>query len=329
MRARWLKPEFFTDKKIAMLGPLAALVFEALWVIADDGGTAKGDAETLKAQVFYRWSTVTVPDISTALRELSHSGRVRRYQVGDDEYTQIVHWTRHQQVHKPGKFRHPKPEKGAQFLDADAAHVNAVVDVAENSAETVPERSMVGAAPNPHSGTSAAPLPASPPPILLDSETPKQPVEVDAGARDDDGNSTERADLSAVTKLTVAANRGLAEHPTKPQLIARILPTSGSSLEATEAILQAGVPLVFAEAQVYAIAKSHTVERVRSLNYFVDAVIRAWQQDEASRAMNASTPPKNTNGRRTAPRGRPSSGPPQVFEYAEPTESEEEAIWKK
>jgi hypothetical protein len=38
MRARWLKPEFFTDKKIATLDPTTALVYEALWCWADDGG---------------------------------------------------------------------------------------------------------------------------------------------------------------------------------------------------------------------------------------------------------------------------------------------------
>lgn len=175
MRARWLKPEFFTDKKIADAGPIAALVYEALWVIADDGGTAKGDAETLKSQVFFRWGAVGVPDISTAFWHLSQTGRIRRYRVGDDEYSQIVNWKRHQQVHKPGKFRHPSIEKGV-LIDASES-VDASIDkgVTRNSAGIVPEFSPESAAPGTHSGTSAAPLPASPPPRLLDTQIPKQP----------------------------------------------------------------------------------------------------------------------------------------------------------
>ena len=43
MRARWLKPEFFTDKKIGQLDPVTALVYQALWCWADDGGTAQAD----------------------------------------------------------------------------------------------------------------------------------------------------------------------------------------------------------------------------------------------------------------------------------------------
>jgi hypothetical protein len=87
MRARWLKPEFFADKKIAQLGPVAALVYEALWCMADDGGTAPCDADTVKAQMFYRWSAVGVPEITEALRHLSDAGRIVCYQVGDDTYS--------------------------------------------------------------------------------------------------------------------------------------------------------------------------------------------------------------------------------------------------
>jgi hypothetical protein len=147
MRARWLKPEFFTDKKIAALGPVAALVYQALWCMADDGGTAPCDADTIKAQMFYRWSAVGVPEISEALRHLSDSARIVRYSVGDDEYARIAAWEAHQQVHKPSKFRHPPMPQA----------------VARKSAGKP--------------GTGATPLPASPPPRHLDSQTPRHPSE--------------------------------------------------------------------------------------------------------------------------------------------------------
>jgi hypothetical protein len=143
VRARWLKPEFFTDKKMAALGPPAALVFQALWCMADDGGTAPCDADTVKAQMFYRWSAVGVPEITEALRHLSAAGRIVRYQVGDDTFCTIPTWGEHQQVHKPSKFRNPHISQGVAL--------------------EVPEQC----------GTGEAPLPASPPPRHLDSQTPR------------------------------------------------------------------------------------------------------------------------------------------------------------
>jgi len=69
-RARWLKPEFFEDRKMAEIGPVGALVYQALWCLADDTGVALCDPELLKARMFSRWSAVGVPEITGALREL-------------------------------------------------------------------------------------------------------------------------------------------------------------------------------------------------------------------------------------------------------------------
>jgi hypothetical protein len=153
MRARWLKPEFFTDKKIAAMGPIVALVYQALWCMADDSGTVPCDADTVKAQMFYRWSAVGVPEISEALHALAGAGRIVRYQVGDDVFATIPKWTEHQQVHKPSKFRHPAMSQGVAL--------------------PVPGEC----------GTSAAPLPASPPPRHLDTKTPTPPPQKPAVVR--------------------------------------------------------------------------------------------------------------------------------------------------
>lgn len=104
-RARWLKPEFFRDRKIAELGPVAAIVFQALWVIADDGGMAPCDPDRLKGEMFFAWETVGTPEITAALRRLSQVGRVTFYQGGDELFCQIANW-RHQRVHLPSAFRH-------------------------------------------------------------------------------------------------------------------------------------------------------------------------------------------------------------------------------
>lgn len=108
MRARWLKASFFGDRKIGQLGIDAALVYEALWCYADDTGVAQCDADRVKGDLFMVWPEMTLPRISEALRRLAAAGRIIRYRVGDDTYCEIPTFPKHQKVHNPSKFFHPK-----------------------------------------------------------------------------------------------------------------------------------------------------------------------------------------------------------------------------
>jgi hypothetical protein len=89
----------------------------------------------------------------------------------------------------------------------------------------------------------------------------------------------------------VAANQGLSEHPERPQLIAAIIGTNASTLEAAEEIIAAGVPLEFAKADIYGQAKSHKADKVSSLRYFVRGVIRAWERHGATETATSSSRP--------------------------------------
>jgi len=146
VRARWVKPEFFEDQKMAEIGPIGALVYQALWVSADDTGMAMCDPDLLKGRMFARWSAVGVPEITGALRKLSELVRVRFLTGGDELFAEIIHWKENQPVHKPSKFtyREDYAKRGKELQ------------------ETVPE----------WCGTSEAPVRESPPPRHLDSQTP-------------------------------------------------------------------------------------------------------------------------------------------------------------
>lgn len=146
MRARWLKPEFFRDRKIGALGPVPALVYEALWCVADDGGTAPCDADRLKGEMFYFWPMLDAATIEGALVALEGAGRIRRYQAGDDTFCRIAKFSAHQKVHKPSAFRYP--QLGASLSPGSAA--------------LVPEGS----------GT----------PHILDTQTPRLPASIAAAA---------------------------------------------------------------------------------------------------------------------------------------------------
>ena len=92
---------------MGQLGPIAALVYQALWVSADDYGTARADPEQLKGDMFTWWPGVSCADIAQGLRSLAQSGRIACYRIGDETYARVVKWDEHQKVHMPGKFRYP------------------------------------------------------------------------------------------------------------------------------------------------------------------------------------------------------------------------------
>jgi hypothetical protein len=92
---------------------------------------------------------------------------------------------------------------------------------------------------------------------------------------------------------TITANQGLAEHPTAPQAIAPIIPTNASTTDAAQQLIDAGVPLDFAKADIYRQAKSHKTDKVSSLRYFTRGVIRAWQRRNATEAANGAARPQS------------------------------------
>ena len=107
-RQRQLKPEFFRKRLIGKLGPVAALVYEALWCWADDGGVCRAEPQVLKGDPFLWWPDVTVEDITEALARLSGAGRVKLYAVGEDLYAEIPNLAEHSPISHPSKFRYPR-----------------------------------------------------------------------------------------------------------------------------------------------------------------------------------------------------------------------------
>lgn len=115
MRARTVKPEFFRDKKMAQAGPIVALVFEALWCIADDDGTAPCDPIQVKGDMFVHWDSIGVPEIAEALRHLCRTSRTELFMVGDELFCRILNWKKHQKVHRPSDFKHPKEGQAVRW----------------------------------------------------------------------------------------------------------------------------------------------------------------------------------------------------------------------
>jgi hypothetical protein len=112
-RIRTIKPEFWTDKKVAQWPAFTRLLFIGLWSAADDHGRGSAELVRLAAELFpydlSRDSRETLASVSEGLAVLSEASRITLYEVNGECYYQVENWTKHQRVDKPGKSRIPAP----------------------------------------------------------------------------------------------------------------------------------------------------------------------------------------------------------------------------
>jgi hypothetical protein len=105
-RIRTLKPEFWTDEKLALYPPLTRLVFLGLISQADDAGRLVDNVKLLDGLLF----PYTDDTCADALADLASTGRILRYRSDSGQaLIQIVNWTKHQNVQKPSKYTLPAP----------------------------------------------------------------------------------------------------------------------------------------------------------------------------------------------------------------------------
>lgn len=94
-RARMLKPEFFSDKKVTRLNPWARLLFAGLWTIGDRDGRLKDNAKTIEGEIF--------PDervnVERFLKDLALALLIIRYEIEGEHFIQITNFERHQHPH--------------------------------------------------------------------------------------------------------------------------------------------------------------------------------------------------------------------------------------
>ena len=95
-RIRHLKPEFFTDRKLATLSFETRLLFAGLWCLADREGRLIDSPNFIIGQIFPHDSGITGESLLT---HLASTGFIERYQVGDERYIQIINFLKHQRPH--------------------------------------------------------------------------------------------------------------------------------------------------------------------------------------------------------------------------------------
>ena len=139
MRIRTIKPEFWTDKRVAGWDVFTRLTFIGLLSAADDYGRGSAEPAVLAAALYpfdlSREPIETLASVSRALATLSREGRIKCYTISGESFYEVVNWRRHQRVDKPGRSRIPTPSAEFDGLERQEPRQNSA-RVSRESRET-------------------------------------------------------------------------------------------------------------------------------------------------------------------------------------------------
>lgn len=96
-RARNIKPALFKNEILGVADPMATLLFEGLWLLADKSGRLEDRPLRIKGELFpYRDGV----DIHALLQFLTVEGFITRYTAHTKRYIQVENFTKHQNPHR-------------------------------------------------------------------------------------------------------------------------------------------------------------------------------------------------------------------------------------
>jgi hypothetical protein len=99
MRARLIRPEFFTDSKVCKLPLAVRILFQGLWCLADREGKLVDQPEDIK----FRVMPADDLDIDQALQLLEQRGFIQRYAAENMQCIAIKNFLKHQAPHHTEK----------------------------------------------------------------------------------------------------------------------------------------------------------------------------------------------------------------------------------
>jgi hypothetical protein len=106
-RSRILKPEFWSDEKLALVPREARLTFAGLWTCSDDYGVTKGHPAWLKAQLFPYDVDLPLEEFGAWLVDLERIGVIDPFTADGESFFYIRNFADHQRVDRPSKMRNP------------------------------------------------------------------------------------------------------------------------------------------------------------------------------------------------------------------------------
>ena len=111
-RSRILKPEFWSDEKLALVPREARLTFAGLWTCSDDYGVTKGHPAWLKAQLFPYDVALPLEEFGGWLADLERIGVIDPFTADGESFFYIRNFSDHQKVDRPSKMRNPPCPRG-------------------------------------------------------------------------------------------------------------------------------------------------------------------------------------------------------------------------
>jgi len=111
LRSRNIKPGFFTNEYLAELDPLARILFEGLWCLADREGRLEDRPKKIKVEVL-PYDDV---DVDHLLRFLEGKF-ILRYQKDGEKYIQVITFLKHQTPHHREKASEIPPPDSDESL---------------------------------------------------------------------------------------------------------------------------------------------------------------------------------------------------------------------
>lgn len=117
MRTRTIKPEFWTDEKLAKVSREARLFFAGLWTTADDQGVTHSNPALLKSQIF-PYDDLELKEVKAWIDEFIDLGMLIPYEAENGEnYLFIRSFPKYQKIDHPAKTQfNPTPREGLASL---------------------------------------------------------------------------------------------------------------------------------------------------------------------------------------------------------------------
>ena len=106
-RSRILKPEFWSDEKLALVPREARLTFAGLWTCSDDYGVTKGHPAWLKAQLFPYDVALPLEEFGGWLADLERIGVIDPFTADGESFFYIRNFSDHQKMDRPSRMRNP------------------------------------------------------------------------------------------------------------------------------------------------------------------------------------------------------------------------------
>jgi hypothetical protein len=105
-RIRTIKPEFFSNPKMARVPIEARYLFSGLWTQSDDEGRLWDSPKAICGAIFPHDEKVTEKIVEKWLSDLAELGSIIRYEVDGVRYICVPAWEEHQKIShaRPSQF---------------------------------------------------------------------------------------------------------------------------------------------------------------------------------------------------------------------------------